>query len=150
LRVAREALGLPDAVAGGVAVSSWLRRGAGSLYNSSCKRLPGVRSWFGELPVDWSGAVDLLGWIHLQVRFLSLLLQLQRLESKKTRRTTSSLNKAAVPDHLEGWICGDGLLPPAGHGGEGSELRIASSFSLQGRFFVELNHVGGIHAHVIF
>jgi hypothetical protein len=60
------------------------------------------------------------------------------------------LNKAAVPDHLEGWICGDGLLPPAGHGGEGSELRIASSFSLQGRFFVELNHVGGIHAPVIF
>jgi hypothetical protein len=60
------------------------------------------------------------------------------------------LNKAAVPDHLEGWICGDGLLPPAGHGGEGSELRIASGFPLQGRFFVELNHVGGIHAPVIF
>jgi hypothetical protein len=48
-----------------------------------------------------------------------------------------------------GWISGAGLLPPAGHGGEGSELYIASSSSSQGRSFFELNHVDGILALMI-
>jgi hypothetical protein len=52
------------------------------------------------------------------------------------------VNKVAVRVHLERWICGAGLLLPAGHGGKGSKHFNTSSSSSRGRFFVKINHAG--------
>jgi hypothetical protein len=75
LRVSREIPGHLDAEAGSAAISWRLRRGAGSLYSSSCKRQPDRLPWFGVMPVGRSGVADLLGWFRYQIGFLLLLFQ---------------------------------------------------------------------------
>jgi hypothetical protein len=71
------------------------------------------------MPVVRSGLAFLSGWNRCQVGLSKLLILLQRSETKKPTRTTSSFNKAGDFGHLVGWICGEDLLIPAGHGGKG-------------------------------
>jgi hypothetical protein len=130
LSVTGENPGHPDAEICGAVIRSRLRRGVGPLYSGSCRRVPGLETWCGVMPLGSSGATDPAGRIRGQVGLFLLLLLLQWSEPRKTRRATISFNIINVLGHLARQICSGELPRPVSHGGEGVRQLDTPSSSL--------------------
>jgi hypothetical protein len=100
-------------------VAAWRREGWVAPFVQSSSRLLGCLPGFGFMPLDGSGAPDLVSQIWGWVGFFLLVLLLQRLERGLKGRADVSLNKAVVLGRHWVWSRGAAMLLLAGLGGGG-------------------------------